>query len=214
MTMSDLVLYGNKPLTSPYVMSVFVALAEKGLAFDFVQLSLDNGEHLTAGHIQLSLTNRVPTLVHEGFALSESSAITEYLEERFPPPQYARLYPADLHERARVRMVQALIRSDFLPIREERSTDTVFANVPPKPLSPVAAAAAERLHRIAGTLIQRSETFLASDFSIADVDLAMMLQRLLSNGDPVPPTLADYASRIWSRPSVLRWLALTGYRAR
>ena len=159
-----------------------------------------------------SLTNRVPSLRHGDFLLAESSAITEYLEEAFPPPSHARLYPADLRERARVRMVQALLRSDFMPIREERSTDTVFTGVAPKPLSAEAQAAAARLCRIAGELIHAADAFIAREFSIADVDLSMMLQRLVANGDPVPPVLASYARAIWQRPSVRRWLALTAYR--
>lgn len=195
-------------------MSVFVALHEKALPFKFIGLSLEAGEHQTPEHIKTSVTNRVPTLVHDGFAISESSAITEYLEECFAPPQYARLYPADLKERARVRMVQALVRSDFLPIREERSTDTVFASVPAKPLSPTAVAAAARLCRIAGALITQPNAFVAGEFSIADVDLSMMLQRLVSNGDPVPGVLAGYANAVWTRPSVRRWLELTDFKVR
>jgi len=202
----SIVLYGNGPLTSPYVFSVFVALEEKQLPFELLLLALDRDEHKAPDYAARSLTNRVPALVHDGFWLSESSAITEYLEETFPPPGYARLYPADAKERARVRMVQALIRSDFLPIREERSTDTVFQGAPVKPLSDRALAAVQRLYRIAEQLVPGGERTIASEFSIADVDLAMMLQRLLANRDPIPEPLARYAAMIWQRPSVQKWL--------
>jgi len=208
---SSLTLYGNRPMTSPYVMSVFVALHEKGLDFEFIQLDLPKGEHLTPAYQASSLSTRVPSLRHGDFVLSESSAITEYLEEVFPPPAYARLYPEDLKERARVRMVQALIRSDFMPIREERSTDTVFAGVTPKPLSAEAQAAVARLLRIASQLIPAEGRHVASAFSIADLDLSMMLQRLVANGDEVPAVLAGYARSVWERPSIRKWLALTEY---
>ena len=204
--MTSLVLYGNRPLTSPYVFSVFVALEEKQLPFELRPLDLQRAEHHTPDYVAKSVTNRVPSLVHDGHWLSESSAITEYLEETFAPPAYARLYPEDPKERARVRMVQALIRSDFLPIREERSTDTVFQGAPIETLSERALAAVQRLYRVAGQVVPAGDRTIAAEFSIADVDLAMMLQRLLANRDPMPEPLAAYASRIWQRPSIRKWL--------
>ncbi|MGP8096109.1 MAG: glutathione S-transferase, partial [Steroidobacteraceae bacterium] len=40
----------------------------------------------------------------------------------------------------------------------------------------------------------------------ADVDLAMMLQRLIVLGDPVPQRLIDYAGLQWRRPTVQQWI--------
>ncbi|HEY2732384.1 MAG TPA: glutathione transferase [Polyangiales bacterium] len=200
--MQPIVLYGNKPLTSPYVFSVFVALEEKGLPFELRTLSLETGEQLAPEFVARSITNRVPMLTHGAFAIAESSAITEYLEDRFAPPEYARLYPEDPEQRARVRMVQALVRSDFEAIRAERSTATVFGQASPGALSVAAIAQVERLCRIAGQLVSGADATIAGSFSIADVDLALMLQRLLANQDPMPQPLAAYASAIWQRPSV------------
>src|SRR5690606_17270898 len=144
-----------------------------------------------------SITNRVPTLLIEDAAgevwLSESAAITEYLEERFPPSAHAALYPRGLAERARARLVQGLVRSDFLPIREERSTETIFCDKPIAPLSEQAEAARQRLVRIAAALVPEGERFITSEFGIADVALATLLQRLVHNGDPIPAHLAAYA---------------------
>jgi glutathione S-transferase len=204
-------LYGNTPLTSPYVLAAFVALEEKGLPFDFELIDLERGEQHAADFVAKSVTNRVPVLRDGDFWLAESSAITEYLEERFPPPDFARLYPEDARERATVRMVQGLIRSDFMAIRVERSTESVFQAAEVQPLSPEALTQVERLIRIASRLVMGDRATLASSFSIADVDLAVMLQRLIANGDPVPATLVDYATAIWERPSMRKWLALTNY---
>jgi glutathione S-transferase len=147
------------------------------------------------------------TLTHGDFSIAESSAITEYLEDVFAPPQYARLYPADLQQRARVRMVQALIRSDFLQIRAERSTETVFQGATAGALSVAALGEVERLYRIAGQLVSGANSTVAGEFSIADADLALMLQRLLTNRDPMPAELAAYTTAIWQRPSIQSWLA-------
>jgi glutathione S-transferase len=47
---------------------------------------------------------------------------------------------------------------------------------------------------------------LFGEWSIADVDLAMMLQRLVAHGDVVPKRLIDFATRQWRRPSVEQWI--------
>jgi glutathione S-transferase len=207
----SLVLYGNKGWTSPYVFSAFVVLREKGLPFEVRVLDLGAREHDQPGYRDPSITGRVPALQHGDFWLAESSAIDEYLEEAFPPPAFPRLYPADLKERARVRMVQALVRSDFMPVREERSTGTLFAGEPVQPLSPGARAAADRLVRIAGSLVKPGG-FVASHFTPADADLALILMRLVANGDAVPAPLAAWAREIFRRPSVKAWLANTRWK--
>jgi glutathione S-transferase len=205
---TDIELFGNSRVTSPYVLSVYAALIEKGLPFELRLLDLEKGEQHDPEFVAHSITNRVPTLRHGKVWIAESLAILEYLEEAFPAPRYPRLFPEDLAERARVRMVQGLLRSDFLPIREERSTDTIFYGEPVKPLTAKAQAAVQRLVRIATAVLDGRST-IASSFSIGDIDLATMLQRLVANGDPVPEALASYAKAIWQRPAVQRWLELT-----
>lgn len=99
------VLYVDSQFTSPYAMSVFVTLQEKGIAFDLRTVDLDAGEQRGDAFRGRSLTARVPMLEVGGFALSESSAISEYLEEAYPSPQYPAVYPADINERARARQI-------------------------------------------------------------------------------------------------------------
>ncbi|NVZ68009.1 glutathione transferase [Pseudomonas costantinii] len=198
-------LYVDAQFTSPYAMSVFVTLLEKGLAFETVALDLDAAQNRAADYAQLSLTQRVPTLVEGDFALSESSAISEYLEQVYPETA---VYPADPKQRARARQVQAWLRSDLLPIRHERSTLVVFYGEKMPPLSLVAEAAAHNLIRAAQALLVGNPANLFGEWSIADVDLAVMLNRLILNGDSVPAELVDYARRQWLRPSVQAWVNL------
>jgi glutathione S-transferase len=210
--MSDeIVLYGNEGWTSPYVFSAFVALREKGLPFTMKLVSLERGEHQQPEYRDPSITGRVPALRHGDFWLAESSAIDEYLEEAFPPPSYPRLYPAEPRARARVRMVQALVRSDFMPVRAERSTAQLFQGEKAKALSREARAAAERLCRVAASLIPDAQAHVAGQFTPADADLSLMLMRLVHAGDPVPAHLAAWARRIWERPSIHTWLVNTRY---
>ena len=196
-------LYVDAHFTSPYAMSAFVTLREKGLEFELLTLNLDTAENQTEAFAQLSLTGRVPTLVQGEFALSESSAITEYLEEVFPRVP---VYPAEPRQRARARQVQAWLRSDLMPIRQERSTLVVFYGLKGEPLSPVAEAAAHKLISAAQALLADGREYLFGEWSIADVDLAVMLNRLILNGDSVPANLVAYAQRQWQRPSVQEWV--------
>lgn len=204
--MSEIVLYGNVGLTSPYVLSVFVALEEKGIPYELRLIDLGRGEQHGAEFLGNSITGRVPVLQYKDFFLVESTAITEYLEEVFTAPAYVNLYPVNGRERALVRMVQALVRSDFLPIREERSTETIFQGKPAHPLTEAAQQSVERLLRISSRLI-KGPAYITGAFTLADVDLATMLQRLVKNGDPVPTAIREYADFVWERPSIQRWLA-------
>lgn len=203
MSSSHLVLYVDSQFMSPYAMSAFVALHEKRLPFDIKTLNLAAQENCEAGFAAVSLTRRVPTLVHDDFSLSESSAISEYLDELFPDPP---VYPRDPRARARARQVQAWLRSDLMPLRQERTTEVVFCKPTDVPLSAEARASAEKLFAAAGALLAASAPNLFGEWCIADTDLAIMLNRLVLNGDSVPERLAAYARRQWQRSSVQLWV--------
>ncbi|MFA9215789.1 MAG: glutathione transferase [Sphingomonadaceae bacterium] len=201
----ELTLYVDSLFTSPWAMSVFVALKEKQLLFSLQTVDLGTGQNQLPAYRAVSLTARVPALVHGDFLLTESSAITEYLEEVFPAGQFAALYPQDVHERARARQLQGWIRSDLLPLRQQRDTETVFFGKACAPLDAAAQQAAQRLISVAEQLVRGP--YLFEHWCVADLDLAIMLQRLILNGDPVPAALRDYAAAQWQRPSVQQWLA-------
>jgi glutathione S-transferase len=200
-------LYIDRFWISPYALSNFVALEEKGLPYELVELGLDRKDHRTPAYVRDSLTGRVPALWHDGFWLSESNAINEYLAETFPAPKYPRIYPENLEERGRARQLSDWVRSDLMAIRDERSTHTVFYAPTDKPLSPAGRADAEALLRVANALIVdgRPER-LFTTWCIADLDLAMMLRRLTANGEPVPDKVRAFVDAQWERPAAKKWL--------
>ena len=208
-----MLLYVDANFASPYALVAFVSLIEKGLKFEIEPLDLVARANQGPDFAKTSITRRVPTLIHDGFALSESSAICEYLDETFAG---TRLYPAGSRDRARARQIQAWVRSDLMPIRDERPTFVVFNGAKRPALSEGAREAADKLFAAALTLLEGRTDNLFGDWSIADVDLAMMLQRLIVLGDAVPQQLSDYANHQWRRPSVQQWInrkrpALVGY---
>ena len=184
-------------------MSVFVALMEKGLPFELQTVDLERQGQHTPEYTGISATQRVPTLLHGDFALSESSAITEYLEDVFPEQP---IYPKDARQRATARLVQAWLRSDFMPIRAERDTEVVFYGAKRAPLSSEAQRAVEKLVAGVNRLLPEGTDHLFGMYSIADTDLAMMLMRLVAHGDEVPNYLREYAMKQWQRASVQAWV--------
>jgi glutathione S-transferase len=198
-----MLLYTDSQFTSPYAMSVFVALTEKRLSFEVKTLDLAVGANNDPDYARTSLTQRVPTLIDGDFALSESSAIAEYLDDSHPDPP---IFPTDLRQRARARQVQAWLRSDFMPIRQERPTPTIFYRPVSAPLSSAAQISSRKLCAAASELLNHGGENLFGPWSIADVDLALMLNRLVLNGDQVPTDLVRYATAQWERPSIQEWV--------
>ena len=80
---------------------VRVTLAEKGLAYESHLLNLSNGDQFAPAYMALNPNAVVPTLVHDGVVVTESTVVNEYIEDAFPQPP---LRPADLATRARMRL--------------------------------------------------------------------------------------------------------------
>jgi glutathione S-transferase len=205
---SNIILYTNSECSSPYVLSVYATLVEKGLPFEIKSIDLATGENLAPEYRRISLTSRVPTLVHGELSLSESSAIIEYLEETFAPPGFPSVFPTDPQQRARARQIQAWVRSDLGALREERQTTVIYDKRNPQPLSEAGRRAADKLLAVADTLIDAQGGDLFGSWSIADVDFSVMLNRLHANGDPVPEKIRRYVDRQSERGCVKSWWAL------
>jgi glutathione S-transferase len=83
----------------PYCARVRIALAEKGVAYDAVEIDLSN----RPGWLyEMNPAGKVPVLDEDGWILPESAVINEYLNERFPEPA---LWPDDPGERAAGRLL-------------------------------------------------------------------------------------------------------------
>lgn len=85
---------------SPYAWKVWLALEHKEIPFEAKRLSFDNDDTKTPAFLAINPRGRVPAILDDGFALWESSAIIEYLEERYPQKP---LLPKDVKTRAVVR---------------------------------------------------------------------------------------------------------------
>jgi maleylpyruvate isomerase len=96
---------------------VRIALALKGLEYDYVPVHLTKGEQRADGYRGLNPQALVPALVHERRTLTQSLAIIEYLDESHPRPP---LLPSTREERARVRAIALSIACDIHPLNNLR----------------------------------------------------------------------------------------------
>jgi glutathione S-transferase len=86
----------------PFGQKVRIVLAEKGLAYEFVQVDLSQGEQRKPDFLRLNPFGRVPVLVDEETTIYDSTIINEYLEDEYPePPVLPAIGASALRARAR-----------------------------------------------------------------------------------------------------------------
>jgi len=79
---------------------VRLCLAEKGLDFEHRHIDFGALEQLSDEYLAINPNGVVPTLLHDGKAIIDSSVICEYIDETWPEPL---LSPADIYNRAQMR---------------------------------------------------------------------------------------------------------------
>lgn len=101
---------------------VRIALNLKNLPYEQVTHDLRTGAQNSAAYKALNPQGLVPALEHDGEVITQSTAILEWLEERFPEPA---LLPATPDARAAVRAMAALIACDIHPLNNLRVLKTL-----------------------------------------------------------------------------------------
>ena len=96
---------------------VRIALALKGLAYDYKPVHLRKNEQFSESYAAVSAARLVPLLRDGGHTLTQSLAIMEYLEETHPEPP---LLPRDALGRARVRALACDIACEIHPLNNLR----------------------------------------------------------------------------------------------
>jgi glutathione S-transferase len=204
---TNLTLYADQSWESPWAFHAMVALEELRVSYSLDPIRRPIAKDVADRLRDHALLPKVPCLVDGDFWLTESSAISEYLAEAYPPPSHPRLLPADRQQRARARQVMSWLRTSLMGLREDRPTSSVFLRPVTGPLSDNAKKNVEELLGVTTKLLPSDRNTLFDDWSIADADLALMLMRLVANGDAVPEQISEYALTQWQRPSIRNYLA-------
>ena len=113
---------------------VRIALLEKGLEFQRINVDLSKREQKNPEYLKIHPFGQVPALDDEGFIIYDSTVINEYLEDEYPYPS---LMPKDSEGRARARLM-----TDFsFSVRTKSPSETAqpelqgipFSNLPRYP---------------------------------------------------------------------------------
>lgn len=97
---------------------VRIALALKGIPYEYVPVHIARGDHKLPAFGDISVEGLVPVLeLDDGTRLTQSMAIIEYLDEVHPTPS---LVPASLIDRTRVRALAQIVACEIHPVNNLR----------------------------------------------------------------------------------------------
>ena len=111
---------------SPNSRRVWVALLEKNLDFELVEIHLD-GDHLEPEFVAMNPFHRVPVLVDDDFTVFESLAILDYLEAKYPEPA---MLPKDPKDLTIVKMVELVTVNELGPALYPLSSERMGWGIP------------------------------------------------------------------------------------
>lgn len=113
---------------SPYAWRVWLALEHKHIAYELKTMSFSAGDLRKPEYLTINPRRKVPAIMDAGFALYESVAIVEYLDEQYAGPK---LFPGDVKQRAVIRrMVQET--DQYYAFAMEKLVDQVLFTAPDK----------------------------------------------------------------------------------
>lgn len=151
-----------------------LVLAEKGVAYDRVEVN--PFADIPAEYLALHPFGRVPTLVHDGFALYETGAITRYVDRTFAGPA---LQPGAPQTLARVDQLIGIIDSyGYWPMARQVFSHRVFRSAAGRPVdeAEVTRGLAGAARVLAALEALASEPFLAGpELSLADLHVGAMM---------------------------------------
>jgi glutathione S-transferase len=102
---------------------VLITLAEKQIRYEAVEVNLFKNEQYNPDYLKINPKGVVPSLVHDGRVVIESTLICEYLDECFPQPA---LVPAEPHLKARMRLWSKATDEGLFEATREISFSAMF----------------------------------------------------------------------------------------
>ncbi len=186
---------------STFARRVRIALIEKGLEAELVEVDMTAGAHKQQPYVSLNPYGRVPSLQEDdGFVLYESSAILEYLEALHPTPP---LVPADARGRA-----QAAQHMKLCDLQLARQTGTIIFPkrfLPQERWNTDAMAQAKREIEshldILDTQLHNTDYVVGNSYSLVEVCYTPFVEFLPLMEITPPPHVAAWTARILARPS-------------
>jgi glutathione S-transferase len=193
---------GNKNYSS-WSLRPWLAMRVAGIAFEERVISLDAAD-FKATVRAFSPAGKVPILVDGNVRVWESTAILEYLAEKFPQ---ARLWPASPQARAHARAIIAEMHAGFLPLRRECPMN-FWRPVMARALTPDAQTNVERIDAMWGECRARfgqGGPFLFGAFGAADAMYAPVVSRFHTYAVEVGAAAQAYMQAVMALPAWTQW---------
>ncbi len=205
--MAKPIIYG--PAYSTFTRTVRMALEEKGVDYDLVEVDILSGAHKEAEHLSRHPFGKVPAFEHDGLVLYETDAITRYVNEAFEGTD---LEPEDVRDRALMAQAIGVIGGYAYPpivgqIFIQRAVMPMLGNAADEAAIEAAIPAARTSVAALEAMIGDNK-FLAGDrLSRADLMLVPVYDYLSQTpeGEKLleeAPNLRRWWSSIRTRPSV------------
>lgn len=192
---------------SPYVWSVRLALAEKGVAHELVSVGIT--EFRSEAHLARHPFGKIPAFEHDGFMLYETQAIMRYVDEAFPA---APLQPIEVQPFARMNQIMGIVDSYLTPcLLANVIFQRLVAPMIGKTTDEAAVSAAlPRVRHCLGEIarLANEQPFLAGDaVTLADlmaIPQIYYFKKLPEGAAQLAelPALAAWAARMESRQSI------------
>jgi glutathione S-transferase len=193
---------------SVYLRIARLALEEKGLTYARVEVNPFDPA-MPAEYLKLHPFGRVPTLVHDGFTLYETGAITRYVDRTFPGPT---LQPGDTRTLARMDQIISVVDSYvYWPMVRQVFSHAVFRPKAGRPgdAAEVKAglAAAPKVLAALEALAADGPFLTGAALSLADLHLGAMIAYFALAPEGLAlvqqqPKLAAWWARLAERPSM------------
>lgn len=197
------------PSFSTYTRSVRLALQEKGVPHELVEVDILGGAHKQPPYSNKQPFGKVPAFEHDGNTFYETSAILRYVDEVFPGPA---LMPSTPAARAKVNQVMSIVDSygytpcvtnlfiprvlvpslggetDLAKVEEAKAPATVFV---------------KELERLLGS----AQFFGGANLSLADLHVLPVVTYLVATPEGKSmfegaPGLRGWLGRMQKRPAV------------
>jgi glutathione S-transferase len=194
---------------SPYAWRVWLALEHKAIAHEFKLMSFDSGDLRRPEFLALNPRHRVPVLVDDGFALSESAAILDYIDERWPAEP--RLFDVDIQRRAVQRRMVREADSYVADLLEKLAEAILFTPAEQRPVEQIATLSGKLGKELNLWEAALSGDYLVGALSAADFTLYPMLALILRMEARYPalgasslvgPRLLAWSARMQALPVV------------
>jgi len=209
---------------------VRICLEEKGLTWVSRHLNLGKGEHITEEYRGINPNNVVPTLIHDGKVIIESTDIIEYIDQQFPRPSFTPENDAD-YQIMKMWLAESNQRKSAIKVLSHEFLFKLMAKKSLKELAKLKSVLRNReivefaeefstrglaKEKILQAILEFQETFakmdsylqkhqwLAGDkFSLADISWMGDVHRLMLVSFPMTdyPRLQQWVGRVRKRPS-------------